>query len=534
MNIASTTTEQARHPGGSGRDAEFEELRRKIGDRLKESLKKGPLFRTDTKDLFLIYLAFLPHEHRQYHNCHCCRRFIEEYGGLVVIDEEGNATPALWSALDASDYYEESVAALARAASSAKVTGVFVSSKAEWGQNATGPWTHLAITPPASCVHKKPGLATLADSQAEAAKLEEYGMVQRALGDFRLSTLDKAIQVLESDAVSRSEKIVGPVKWLRDLQSNPKNRRNRVWRAVATAPPGFCHIRQSVAATLLEDIESGMAFPLVKSRFDAKMSPLRYQRPQSAPTEGNIARAEKIVAEMGIAPSLKRRFATLDEIQSIWRLKSAVKPEDGVFSHLTPKGRVADSVLILPPTPITLEKFRRDVLPRADRIRYRVPYGNGPYAAMLTASDPDAPPIFQWDSYDNRIPVTYYTYINGSEPRQFSLNPGQYVDVLAVALPPYDWDEEGKFSHLPQAAFFILEGAKDTRKQGLALFPEFLRSELREVRSTIEAYSNQGMKDDAEGQHAAGLLYGKSQIGGLDLRVESGGIAIDYKIDRWD
>ena len=47
------------------------------------------------------------------------------------------------------------------------------------------------------------------------------------------------------------------------------------------------------------------------------MDPLKYQRPQVTPGTGNVARAEEIVEKLGIATSLKRRFARLEELQTI-------------------------------------------------------------------------------------------------------------------------------------------------------------------------------------------------------------------------
>lgn len=50
--------------------------------------------------------------------------------------------------------------------------------------------------------------------------------------------------------------------------------------------------------TLLDDIASGMSFDSVSRRFAEKMHPLQYQRPQAAPSAGNIAQAEKIVEKL--------------------------------------------------------------------------------------------------------------------------------------------------------------------------------------------------------------------------------------------
>ena len=112
-------------------------------------------------------------------------------------------------------------------------------------------------------------------------------------------SLAQALKLLKSEALYRSEKVLGQAQWLYDLHRALPSRRNRdhvLWRAVAAAPAGFCHPRSSMIGTLLEDLAAGMPFDDVSRRFAEKMHPLLYQRPQAAPSAGNIAQAEKIVA----------------------------------------------------------------------------------------------------------------------------------------------------------------------------------------------------------------------------------------------
>src|SRR6185437_11657230 len=113
------------------------------------------------------------------------------------------------------------------------------------------------------------------------------------------------------------------------------------------------------AGTLLEDIAAGMSFEAVKARFAAKMRPDVYQRPQAAPAAGNIRRAEQIVEALGIAASLPRRYARVDELRdkALWlpRPKTAA-PAGGVFGHLTPRAATPTTSLVAKVPPMTWEK----------------------------------------------------------------------------------------------------------------------------------------------------------------------------------
>ena len=51
----------------------------------KMSLPEESLYTTDV-DLWAVYLdSFADAETRQYHNCHCCKQFIQRFGNLAEI-----------------------------------------------------------------------------------------------------------------------------------------------------------------------------------------------------------------------------------------------------------------------------------------------------------------------------------------------------------------------------------------------------------------------------------------------------------------
>jgi hypothetical protein len=286
--------------------------------------------------------------------------------------------------------------------------------------------------------------------------------------------------------------------------------------------------------TLLEDIEAGLSFEEVKRRFGAKTHPLQYQRPTAAPAAGNIAQAEKIVAQLGIEPALHRRFARLDEIQAIWR-QPQTPPRDetsGVFAHLQPKGAVPLLPLDVPAQTITWEKFARTVLPTAQKIEVHV-LGLMNFCALLTATNEDAPPILQWDRPEQRNPFSWYVYNGGSRPEQWGLPSSSWVNVPAVTLQPSMWFDNEQSAHQGKSTLFILEGARDTRQSGLALFPEILRSDLHAIRATVEAYSASRQLDGADEASANGLRIGDGNAPHR-IRVTSPTGVMQYRIDRWD
>lgn len=523
---------------GNQDDAEYDAYLARIAARFRALTAEGvPVFTTDADALYSAYLSGFDEVQRQYHTCHACRQFIERFGSLVVIGEDGSTTPAIWDAEEAPEIYRASIAEMQRMVRRAKVTGAFLSSEPVWGQPVTGQWRHFHVQAPS--IYSR-GVLTAGQKMAELR--EDFKNVMYALNEFTQPMIEQALTLLETDALYRSEKVIGPARWLHGLhvaraKAHGAGKANVVWRAVATAPAGFAHPRSSMIGTLLEDIAAGKDFVEVSRAFKAKMHPLQYQRPQAAPAAGNIAQAEKVIAQMGLAPALQRRIARLDEVPKLWEPKAQQQPGEaaggGVFGHLQAKGAAPLPQIDMPPVLMTLEKFSRTVAPTAEAMELQVGSGRQSFIVITTALNPDAPPILQWDREDARNPFAWYVWQSGSPPSQFGLSPG-WVKVAAITRLPARWNE-AQAAHQGDGLILLLEGARESRQAGNALFPECLRAELHGIRSTIEAYSRSAQMQGLMEGSAIGYDL-RDKTGGYPalLRVKSAGRVVDYKLDRWD
>jgi hypothetical protein len=504
-----------------------------MAEQVRESLNNntGQLFTTDAPDLFEIYINALPGD-RQHHMCNTCKDFLRRYGGLVTIEESGITVPVMWE-FPTSGFYGDAVAALRNAVKFAKVTGPFVTSETRLGNGRTGEWTHFSVTNPNPHRNK-----TKAAHEVVAEKLEDFRTVQRALGEYTQAMLEQAVTLLKSDHLYRQEKVIGPAKWLLALQEIRKIRDQRVrhnlmWREIASAPAGFCHPRSSMIGTLLDDLKDGYDFDSVQKRFAAKMHPLQYQRPSAPPKAGNIAVAEKRVEQLGIHRSLLRRYARVEELKADWTpTPSREEKTDGVFGHLKAKAPV--TAMQLPKTTMTWVKFQATVLPDARKIEALMKTSAMPFVALVTAVDPDSPPIIQWDTEEQRNPVSWYLWHGANYSKEWGLRGGSYVEVTAITKNPAWW--YGPSPNQKEGVVFVLKGAKDTRAHmaSLALFPEILKSSLHEVRSVIEAHSRSQCLEGVEEASANGLLLSKSVSFDVTFRVTTNRGTQEYLIDRWD
>lgn len=488
-----------------------------------------PLFTTNAEDMFEVFISNIPTYARQHYTCNACKHFINRYGGLVTIDSAGRTKSALWKC-EVPGMFMNAVEAMDKYASNAKVTGVFLCDKSTLGFPETNGWSHMHVMLPINRVYDH---RLHAVNEAIAEKKADFQVLIAGLVEYPIDAVKQAVTILESESLSRSEKFVDIAVWLRDLHNarditkNGIHKTNIVWKAVATAPVGFAHVKNTMIGTLLDDIVSGMSFNQAKSRFETKVHPLAYQRPQAAPTAGNIERAEKIVEKLGIKESLRRRFARLEELDLLWSPKPHGTDQvgDGVFSHLTPKGKTNVPAYEMPAKTMTWTKFCKTILPSALSIELNAKPVDS-YSAILTAANDETPCILQWNNN-----FSWYVYNNGSTCGAWNLNSG-YNKVTGICLQPSMWQEG--YDYRGRSVFLILEGAKDTRNSGIALFPEILKSDLREARSTIEAYSRSAKLEGYEEASACGLRLQAGGTWNARIRVTTSDGVFNYVLDRWD
>lgn len=409
-------------------DGGFDHLSAAIQKHFAAIVKQDqPLFHTDAPDLFQAFLDGLPTELRQHYQCSCCRHFIHRFGDLVVVQEDGRLSSAVWpSPKSVPAAFQRGLEEIRTRVERAQVTGVFLTSLPVLGVPITGEWPHLSLPVPADRRYKN--LITTA-GQAAATKREEIRFLQRGLDEFPATIMGKALALIRTGNFYRSDKVEGMLHWLlglHEMRSSTKEERlrnHRMWAAVAVAPVGFAHVKSGVLGTLFEDIAAGLSQDEIRERWATKMSPSSYMRAQVAPSAGNIAQAEKVISALKASGSLDRRYVRRAELDRfLWRApaqapsstrstqeEKSTKP--GIFSHIIAKGQDSQT-----PTSgakrLTWNQFLQTVLPEATWIEAQIPASSDRFMAMVTAVNPEAPPILQWDNEEERNPVSWY-YASG-------------------------------------------------------------------------------------------------------------------------
>lgn len=523
------TTSEVRQ--GNTSDVEYDSWILRINKFYAENLSKYNLFSTSAENLWESYLSAMPDSIKQYHTCSTCKHFIERYADLVYINDDGSISSAIWNLADTPEEYVPSITAMLTKIERSRIIKPFYSSHVTFGTFETGIWQHIAIKNKTIFVSNN-----CAPHEFAAEKKENFSTVSLALSEWSEKIIASALTILKADALYRSEAVLGQAEWLYKLQIERAKvkglqKENILWKAIASAPSGFCHPRASMIGTLLDDLKEGKNFDQVAKSFAAKMHPLQYRRPTAAPKAQLILEAEKLVESLGLARSFDRRFARLDEIQAIWRPKIAEEKKEsaGLFGHLKAKGETETPELEVPAQLISFEKFCSKILPEVKELEIYVPQ-RGNFTATLTAEHEDSPPIFQWDSLGQRNTFSQYVWYGVSSANSWSITAG-WTKVDAIMLAPHMWYDKN-LAHMDEYATFVIAKMKETTFRGNALFPESIRSELHGIRSVIEAYSKSAELKGRENQSANGLRVQKNSS--VTVRFNQAGVKVVYKIDRWD
>lgn len=391
------------------------------------------LFTVNVEGLWELFLNNIPEDARQHYTCRACSHFVNRFGNIVIINEDGTIKSALWD-ITVPKFFQDSINSMNQAVCRVgKVNGVFISDIQTLGTPKTGVWEHMSVRMPREKVNN----SRIKDAyQVMAEKKEDFRMLISALQDFPLEIAEQAVSLLKTEAMYRSDRVLGVAEWFKKLHENtdniPNNKRtNLIWLAVATAPNGFCHVRSSMIGTLLEDIKNGYSTRMIMARFAEKMNPQNYMRSQSAPTVSAIEQAEKLVAKLGIADSLNRKYARFENVapHCLWlpkHIEVKQHTNSGVFSNITPKNKPmsANHQITMPNTTMTYSKFVRTILPTADHLEVLVDNPNR-FMAMVTEAIEGSENILQWDN-----PYSWYYHggIDGEIKRRVEAAGGRYED----------------------------------------------------------------------------------------------------------
>lgn len=492
--------------------------------------------------LFELYLnSFEEGHNRQWQNCSCCRSFFRRYGGLVTINPEtGTTKSVLWNEEIVPEQYKAGVKLLRNIVESAAISEVFYTTDKRLGVVEAGGFNHFTML--TNGMMTNIGIAPTAGA-ASAISQERFKIFKRHLSLFKYTAVKATCDLFKTHAdLKMYESARNNVIWLEDFMLNKVSHAKKIadnfaWYAVATQSIGRTSFANTVIGKFIDNIHCGNPLKYTISEFKAMTRPDVYMRPQAPPSAGNVEVAEKLFKELGITSASKRRYLRFDEIINfVWKPKEIVQTKEtdermfGNVKTKVDKEKQSTVLGIIDGGKMTWSRFMSTVLPTVDKLHSILQY-NTKYSISfyVTASDKDSNPIFKYDSLEKRNQISKYAHRDGCSANTINLENNVEIEILGITHLP-----EGMLSDTPENSYvLILKGAKETKKVGLGIFPETLRSELYPVRATIEAFSNAGEIENI-GDSIAGLsVYLNHDNINYVLIATVDGIRTKYLIDRF-
>ena len=513
---------------------EFEKFSKALNKFFTTTAQRETLFKADinTDDLVDAYLDSLSEEERGHHDCNCCKKFLRDYGHLVTVDDDGTTYSAIWEAMDVSGIYLQPAQNMAELVYNRKVGEVFITKKDDLGEKVTNGWEHFSLKVP----HQAQTNSHKSAFQVKSALREDLAILNRAITKYTngspTDVVKLATSLVNNESLTRTEKIKDRLAWfqtacnIRNFGKDKKKSGNLLYKMVAEAPAGWAHVPTSILGSLLDDLHI-MEVDKAITRFNKVTDPQYYQRQQAAATQQQKEIAVKLLNDLGYTPALVRRFAHFQELQYAWvgQRPSEVKEEQDFFGKIGDAKAPLKSKTVYGTSNITFSRLQRKVLPNAKSMEVQVGTGNMNFQAFCTAEDKSNRILWQWDNH-----FSTFVYHNGSPASRWGLQTG-WKEVVGIAMNPHTWGGSPLPNHAVNATF-VIKGALPSGVGGMAIFPENLKSELHEVRKTIDEASKTQKLGGLERDAAVGLAMGET--GSVTIRVDDGVTITTYCVNAWD
>ena len=252
----------------------------------------------------------------------------------------------------------------------------------------------------------------------------------------------------------------------------PEQKEIFAWDKTAEAGMSIGRIRNHSIGTLLTDISNGVDLDEAVRRYEIIVAPANYKRPKAIFTKKMLEDARKTLSDMGYIDSLKRRYATLDDItinNILFCNKDSAKRISGgnIFDEM------AASIAVNPKKfnkveEIGIESFIENVLPTARELE--VLFENKLAQNMVSLIAPenkDSKTMFKWA---NNFCWAYTGNVTDSMKERVKAAGGDVTGDLRFSI---QWNESGMDNvdldahcKTPRGAHIYFGHKRDTTSNG--------------------------------------------------------------------
>lgn len=442
---------------------EFKEFRNMISDHFKTMTKDvDRLFEVgvDKDEMWNTYLDSFPtgtneiFRKRREYDCSCCRQFVKQIGSAVVI--KNNKLETIWDLGIHDDKFEPVSKAMSDFVRRHCVTDVYVSKFKKVGteynyeqyeDGTMKKWEHFQIILDDKFVDK----TARSIGDIKGGFRDTKNVFKRSLDEISMDALETVLELINSNTLYKGEEwktiLMEFKRYKKEYEklSSDDVRDLYTWENSVKAGIAIGRIRNHSIGTLLVNVSNEMDLDTAVKKYEQIVAPTNYKIPKAIFTKKMLEDAKKTISELGYMDSLKRRFATLDDItvnNILFSNKDAAKrisDSSDIFGELE-KQAVVNPRKFSRVEEITANDFIKNVLPSAKELEVLVEnkHSNN-FVSLIAPCNKDSKSMFKWN---NGLSWAYSGNITDSDMKQNVKAAGGNVDgVLRFSI---QWNEDGR------------------------------------------------------------------------------------------
>ena len=336
------------------------------------------------------------------YDCHCCRHFINRFGGVVTI--KNGIVNSIWD-FTIAGIFEPVVKAMSDYVKTKAIRGVCLKSENIIGvpkslqriEKTVLRWEHLNLTIPNKFVINKKNIGE---------KIGEYsGLKEVFEGGLQKITMDSLLTVLElieQGSLYKGNEWKNNILQFITLKNeydlcNDKQKELFAWEKIGNINPIILKLKNHSMGVLLLDISNDMDLDEAVRKYEAIVAPENYQRPKEIFTKQMLEKAKNKIQEMGFLDSLDRRFATANDItvnNILFQNKDIIKVDD--FFQEMEKEVAVNPKKFSKVEEISIDNFIEKVLPTTTNIEVLMENKLQNNLMSLTTAVNNCKSIFKW------------------------------------------------------------------------------------------------------------------------------------------
>ena len=418
----------------------FDKIKEAVVNQFK-TFDKSKLFVADVPKgvLFDAYLAALPEDEKQPHNCSCCRSFLNRYGNLISIVEGKIVT--LWD-FEIEGLYADVPKSLGALVQTAAIRYPFLATDPSLGTDhnfgekdgKSIKYIHFALRYPATKTVNGSDIGKIRGEQVSGR-----GVFKRGLETISFAACNTVLSLIESNSLNRGgqykeavEKFVG-LKSQYDLLT-ADDKEIFAWEHASASG----RIRNSMIGSLLVDLSEGRSQKSAIASYEEKARAENYMHSSAPASKGQSVQARRFFEDNGYVDSLERRHATRDDIPlDVLLYVDRDRVKKSAFDLVDDEIKVDPKSFARAPK-IELSAFLANVLPTAETFELFVDSDQN-VVSLIAPVHPEANSLFSWN---NNISWTYRNNLTDSVSQKVRDKGGNADDIrLRISLEWYNFDD---------------------------------------------------------------------------------------------